>query len=131
MIRRGFWLAAGAVLGISGYRRVTRLASALAVPRTPGMQSLPGTGPAAGPQMLAPPLRAKSSQVARAVAAARFVRDVRAGMAEYRDLHRDEPDRASRGRTLEGQRSRALSSEPALSSEATRSRESQQARREL
>ncbi|HSR87024.1 MAG TPA: hypothetical protein VLM11_22820 [Streptosporangiaceae bacterium] len=130
MIRRGFWLAAGAVLGISGYRRVTRLASALVVPRTPGMRSLPGTGPTAGPQMLAPPPRAKSSQVARAAAAARFVRDVRAGMAEYRDLHRDEPDRASRGRTLEGQSSRALSSEPALSSEAAGSGESQQAPRE-
>ena len=26
MIRRGFWLAAGAMLGVAGYRKATRLA---------------------------------------------------------------------------------------------------------
>ncbi len=99
MIRRGFWLTAGAVLGITGYRRVTRLASALAVPRAPGIRSLPGTGPTAGPQMLAPgPVDAapRRSTAARVVAAARFVQDVRDGMAEYRDLHRDEPNSAGK-----------------------------------
>ena len=101
MIRRGFWLAAGAVLGVTGYRRVTRLTRVLTIPRTPGIRSLPGTGPTAGPQLLAPRPPARS-QVARAVATARFVRDVRDGMAEYRDLHRREPDSAPRGRTLEG-----------------------------
>jgi hypothetical protein len=102
MIRRGFWLAAGAVLGVTGYRRVTRLARVLTVPRTPGLRSLPGPGPTAGPPMLAPPRRA-TSQVSRAVSAARFVRDVREGMAEYRDLHRSPPASACQGRTLEGQ----------------------------
>ncbi len=29
MIRRGFWLATGAVLGVTGYRRATRLARML------------------------------------------------------------------------------------------------------
>jgi len=29
MIRRGFWLAAGAVLGIAGYRKAARLGRAL------------------------------------------------------------------------------------------------------
>jgi len=48
--------------------------------------------------MLASPVRARS-QVGRAVAAARFARDVREGMAEYRDLHRAEPDRSPRGHT--------------------------------
>jgi hypothetical protein len=128
MIRRGFWLAAGAVLGVTGYRRLTRLASVLTVPRTPGMRSLPGTGPTAGPQMVAPPPRARS-QLARAVAAARFVRDVRDGMAEYRDLHRDEPDPARRSRTLEG-RTLETQSYRTFSSEPTGSGESQQARRE-
>jgi hypothetical protein len=107
MIRRGFWLTAGAVLGISGYRRVSRLASALAVPRAPGIRALPGTGPTAGAQMLAPPA-ARRSTVARVVAAARFVQDVRDGMAEYRDLHRDEPDSGRQSRTLEGQGHPAL-----------------------
>lgn len=102
MIRRGFWLTAGVVLGVTGYRRVTRLANALAVPRTPGIRSLPGPGPTTGPRMLAPPA-ARRSHAARVVAAARFVQDVRDGMAEYRDLRRDQPDAARQGRTLEGQ----------------------------
>lgn len=102
MIRRGFWLAAGAVLGVTGYRRVTRLAKVLTVPRAPGIRSLPGPGPTAGPQLLVPRARSRS-QVARVVAAARFVRDVRDGMAEYRELHRGDPGQARRGRTLEAQ----------------------------
>ena len=40
MIRRGFWLLAGAALGVTGYRKATRLA------RTLTGQGLPG-GPAA------------------------------------------------------------------------------------
>jgi hypothetical protein len=102
MIRRGFWLTAGVVLGVTGYRRVTRLASALAGGRTAGIRSLPGTGPTVRPQMLAPP-KPRRSNTARVVAAARFVQDVRDGMAEYRNLHRDEPDPAQQGRTLEDQ----------------------------
>jgi hypothetical protein len=101
MIRRGFWLATGAVLGVTGYRRVTRLARVLTVPRATGTRSLPGTGPTARPQLLAPPVRT-TSPVTRAVAAARFARDVRDGMAEYRDLHRGELDPSLRGRTSEG-----------------------------
>ena len=108
MIRRGFWLTAGVVLGVTGYRRVTRLASALYGDQPPGTRSLPGTGPTAGPQMLAPPTPRRSN-AARVVAAARFVQDVREGMAEYRDLHRDEPDLARQGRTLEDQDHRFLS----------------------
>ena len=100
MIRRGFWLGAGAVLGVTGYRRVTRLARALTVPRATGTRSFPGTGPTAGPQMLAPSPRTRS-YVARAVATAKFVRDIREGMAEYRELHRGESDPTPRGRTLE------------------------------
>jgi hypothetical protein len=77
MIRRGFWLATGVVLGVTGYRRLTRLANELTGPRTT----------AGGPQLLAPPRRPSGASVARVVAAAKFVRDVRDGMAEYRDLH--------------------------------------------
>jgi hypothetical protein len=114
MIRRGFWLATGVVLGVTGYRRLTRLATELTVQRPP----------TAGPQMLAPPKRANSSYVARAVAAAKFARDVRDGMADYRDMHRDEPDRARQGRTLEVQ------SVPAQSADPAESGASQQGRRE-
>jgi hypothetical protein len=100
MIRRGFWLATGAVLGVTGYRRLTRLARVLSVPRAPGTRPLPG--PMTGPQLLAPSVRG-TSHVTRAIAAARFIRDVRDGMAEYRDLHRDEPAATRPGRTLEAQ----------------------------
>lgn len=108
MIRRGFWLATGAVLGVTGYRRATRLARMLTMPTT--------TSPAS----------ARRSNFQRAVATAGFARDVRDGMAEYWDLHRRAPDfarsgrtlenrtpggRTLEGRTLEGQRDRACSGE--------------------
>ncbi len=64
MIRRAFWLVTGAALGIAGYRRLTRAAKEL-LPR----RELPG--------------RSASTRTAS------FVGDVRAGMAEYMDRHRD------------------------------------------
>ncbi|HEY5018325.1 MAG TPA: hypothetical protein VIJ82_06600 [Streptosporangiaceae bacterium] len=77
MIRRGFWLGLGAVLGVTGYRRVTRLARTLApAPREPR----PAAG-AGGRRVLAGAARAGHS-TAEGVA---FVRDVREGMAEYLD----------------------------------------------
>jgi hypothetical protein len=59
MIRRMFWLLAGAALGIAGYRRLARIASA-------------GRGRRRG-----------------AARTAAFVRDVRTGMADYMDRHSD------------------------------------------
>jgi hypothetical protein len=120
MIRRGFWLLAGAVLGVTGYRKATRLARTLT-----GQGLLGGpAGPAAAQQRRAvrlPPAHAAltgrseprlalpgqpaagqphpgaaariAAAAARAAAAAGFVRDVRDGMAEYWDLHRSESDR--------------------------------------
>jgi hypothetical protein len=128
MIRRGFWVVTGAVLGVSGYRRVTRLASMLSGPKS--AQSRPGPGSAAGSRMLPAPGRVLAqarpgrlapgrvaprrvapgrvapgggvrTHVARAVAAAGFLRDVRDGMAEYWDLHRGAENPAATGRTLE------------------------------
>ena len=123
MIRRGFWLLAGAVLGVSGYRKATRLARGLT-----GQGLLGGpAGPAATQQRRAvqqqrravrlpapahtartrraeprlalqgqpavKPAARIAAAAARATAAAGFVRDVRDGMAEYWDLHRSESDR--------------------------------------
>ena len=102
MIRRGFWLLIGAALGVTGYRRVTRLARLLTVPRSAG--SLARSGRAA-------PAHGARSPVARAVAAAGFVRDVRDGMAEYWELHRGDLDPVLGGRTLEGQSDRTSSGE--------------------
>ena len=104
-MRRGFWLVTGAVLGVSGYRRATRLARTLTgqagdgsalharhhqLPsaiqlrwRSPLALSLRSPAGAAGPAL----------PVARIASAAGFVKDVQDGMAEYRDLHRGAIDR--------------------------------------
>ena len=87
MIRRLFWLIAGAALGVTGYRRVTRLARAL-LPGGPGGRGAAG---AAGPH---------GRELIRGAAA--FAHDVREGMELYTDRH---PRLA--GRTLEGQQTRA------------------------
>jgi hypothetical protein len=106
VIRRGFWLAAGAVLGIAGYRQVRELGQALtgrSQRALAGKQSallgprraLPGQPATFGgrPGALAirhgatdgrpPPVRA----AAPGFAVLAFVRDVREGMAEYLVRH--------------------------------------------
>jgi hypothetical protein len=105
MIRRGFWLAAGAVLGITGYRKATRLVRTLTGQAQHGRSTavLPAAARAsivAQQARLALPSRPATrpggraaSVVAGAASAAGFVRDVRDGMAEYWDLHRGELDR--------------------------------------
>jgi hypothetical protein len=103
VIRRGFWLATGAVLGVTGYRRLTRFARDLtgsaggALPTgTPGEGARTAAGDAAPPRLAPraaagyPVRRPRAGTVARIVATMRFARDVRAGMAEYLDLHHRE-----------------------------------------
>jgi hypothetical protein len=89
MIRRCLWLALGAVLGVTGYRRAARLARAM----VPGRGQLRRAGLGT--------LRALSDREQAGGGAAGFVRDVRAGRAEYLDRHP-----LHRGRTLEGQQIR-------------------------
>ena len=79
MIRRLFWMVAGALLGVSGYRRVSRLARA--VTASAGRR---GRGRARGDW---------------AGSVTLFARDVRDGMELYTDRH---PRLA--GRTLGGQK---------------------------
>ena len=76
MIRRGFWLVLGAVLGVSGYRKLTRAAKAL-LPHGELVSQLHGRTRVAGSGR-----RAGSGTIA-------FVRDVRTGMADYLDRHRE------------------------------------------
>ncbi len=91
MIRRGFWLAAGAVLGVTGYRKAARLARTITVPPAlttqvrAGRQARPIDARPAEPRAIES--RAGVPVTHRIRAAARFARDVRDGMAEYRDLH--------------------------------------------
>lgn len=87
MIRRGFWLAAGAVTGIYGYRRVSAVGRRLSASLNPAEPA------AALPQGAR---RAQSARLARrgrrgAIGVARetyrFTRDVREGMDLYMARH--------------------------------------------
>jgi hypothetical protein len=80
MIRRGFWFALGAVLGITGYRRVTRAARAL-LPEGERVGQLARRNGAGQPQ------RRTASRAGTGTVA--FVRDVRSGMADYLDRQRE------------------------------------------
>jgi hypothetical protein len=116
VIRRGFWLVTGAVLGVTGYRKAAHLVHTLT-----GQQAGNRTGQIAKvsparlprarlqPELAASQLPASGGPetswpaklVGGAQVAATFVRDVREGMADYHDQH----DRQL-GRSLGSQRDR-------------------------
>jgi hypothetical protein len=97
VIRRGFWLTAGAVTGIMGYRRVSavgRRVSATLSPRTtlsprvtpspgatPGISLSPGGRPNGGRRLT------RRGAVGMARETFRFARDVREGMELYMARH--------------------------------------------
>jgi len=113
MIRRGFWLAAGATLGVMGYRRATRLARELGLgadgaPAARRTRQGDEARQASGSGNLTRPVASRPrGAVASVASAAVFVRDVREGMAEYWSLHRGElartlgsrSDRIARGQS--------------------------------
>jgi hypothetical protein len=74
MIRRGFWLTAGAAVGIYGYRRVSALGRKLSSTLNPT-----APGDRAG--------RTRRGTAALARETIRFTRDVREGMEQYRLAH--------------------------------------------
>jgi len=80
MIRRGFWLTAGAVTGIWGYRRAAAAGRRVSASLNPG-----GTPKAADTRMAA--RRARRGAVALAIQTYRFTRDVREGMELYTARH--------------------------------------------
>jgi hypothetical protein len=89
-MRRLFWLGTGAVLGVTGYRRVSRLARAISASGRPAAAPRGGEMPVAG------------TPADWARGAVRFARDVRDGMELYTDRQL-----GLAGRTLEGQQARA------------------------
>ena len=80
MIRRGFWLTAGAVTGIWGYRRVAAAGRRVSASLTPG-GTLKLADTRASTQMAG--RRARRGAVALAIQTYRFTRDVRDGMELY------------------------------------------------
>jgi len=95
MIRRGFWLTAGAVTGIYGYRRVSAIGRRLSAslnPAGPGLGTTPGSGVslAQGARLtqgarLA--YRGRRGGIRLARETYRFSRDVREGMELYMARH--------------------------------------------
>jgi hypothetical protein len=81
MIRRGFWLTAGAVAGIYGYRRVSAVGRRLSASLNPAS---PGTGKAGVAQSVR---LARPAAIVVARETFRFTRDVREGMELYRARH--------------------------------------------
>ncbi len=91
MIRRGFWLTAGAVTGIYGYRRVSAVGRRLSATLTPGRLAPEGTlelvRADAGARARVTGRRARRGAIALARESYRFTRDVREGMELYRLAH--------------------------------------------
>ena len=89
MIRRGFWLTAGAVSGIWGYRRVAAVGRRVSASLTPG-ETLKLADTRAGTRMAS--RRARHGAVVLARETYRFTRDVREGMELYTVRHPAPPD---------------------------------------
>jgi hypothetical protein len=89
MIRRGFWLTAGAVTGIYGYRRVAAAGRRLSATLTPGRLAPERTLELAraGARARSTGRRARRGAIAAARETYRFTRDVREGMELYRRAH--------------------------------------------
>jgi hypothetical protein len=104
MIRRGFWLTAGAVTGIYGYRRAAAAGRRLSASLTPG-----GTLRLADPgaQTRAASSRARRGALSLARESYRFTRDVREGMELYMARHP-----APAGSTLSTERSTDHDAQP-------------------
>jgi hypothetical protein len=88
MIRRGFWLTAGAVTGIWGYRRVAAAGRRVSASLTPG-GTLKLTDTRAGTRTASRTAsrRARRGAVTLARETYRFTRDVREGMELYMAQH--------------------------------------------
>jgi len=87
MIRRGFWLTAGAVTGIYGYRRVSALGRRLSASLNPA-----GSGPNRTPEASVTQAARLAHRGHRGAMNAtreifRFTRDVREGMELYAARH--------------------------------------------
>ena len=88
MIRRGFWLTAGAVTGVYGYRRVSALGRRLSASLNPASSLKPASGlKPASPAQARLATGARRSAIRAARETYRFTRDVREGMELYMARH--------------------------------------------
>jgi hypothetical protein len=85
MIRRLFWLIAGAVIGIAAYRRVEAVGRAASAALAPSARAgADPAGPRTAGQRGGTTGQGTITRIRRAV---RFARDVREGMEMYMDRH--------------------------------------------
>ena len=88
MIRRGFWLTAGAVTGIYGYRRVTAIGRRLSASLNPAEARLnPGEARLNPGEARLVPRERRRTAIRAARETYRFTRDVREGMDLYTARH--------------------------------------------
>jgi hypothetical protein len=90
VIRRGFWLAAGAAAGIYGYRRVSAVGRRLSASLNPAEPGSAQSAQSARNAQLARQGRRTTLRAARETY--RFTRDVREGMDLYMARHSGPPD---------------------------------------
>jgi hypothetical protein len=86
VIRRGFWLVAGAATGIYGYRRVSAVGRRLSASLNPAPPA------AALPQSARLARQGRRTAIRAARETYRFTRDVREGMDLYMARHSEPPD---------------------------------------
>jgi phytoene/squalene synthetase len=84
MIRRGFWLTAGAVTGIYAYRRASAIGRRLSARLNPAG---PGTGETGATQAARLARQGRRGAIGVAHETFRFARDVREGMELYTARH--------------------------------------------
>ena len=93
MIRRGFWLAAGAATGIYGYRRVSAVGRRLSASLNPAPPAVALTQSARSARSVQSAARQGRRTAIRAARETyRFTRDVREGMDLYMARHSEPPD---------------------------------------
>jgi hypothetical protein len=93
VIRRGFWLAAGAATGIYGYRRVSAVGRRLSASLNPAPPAAALTQSAQSARTVQSAARQGRRTALRAARETyRFTRDVREGMDLYMARHSEPPD---------------------------------------
>ena len=92
MIRRGFWLAAGAAAGIYGYRRVSAVGRRLSASLNPAPPAVALTRSARSAQSARLARQGRRTAIRAARETYRFTRDVREGMDLYMARHSGPPD---------------------------------------
>ena len=93
MIRRGFWLAAGAATGIYGYRRVSAVGRRLSASLNPAPPAAALSQSARSARTVQSAARTGRRTALRAARETyRFTRDVREGMDLYMARHSEPPD---------------------------------------